>query len=184
MPPFEITTARDQRVRAVLFFAVLFLRAAGLREVDFLRAVLFFAVLFLRAAGLRAVLFFAVLFFAVLFLRAAGLRAVAFLRVAAAFLPAVDRFAAFRFRVVAAFLAAAFLVVDVAAMPPPLPWWFLERCVLWTRSPLSGRHALQASAFPFAHAPPDPVALIASKGVVQALDADGTLAADPLGLPR
>jgi hypothetical protein len=60
-----------------------------------------------------------------------------------------------------------------AMLPPPL-----------SLLNISGRHALQASAFPFAHASPYPVSLIAAECVVEAFDADGTLAADPLGLPR
>src|SRR5206468_3399084 len=48
----------------------------------------------------------------------------------------------------------------------------------------SGRHAFQAPPFPFAHAPPHAIPFIAAEGVVQTFDADGTLATDPLGLPR
>jgi hypothetical protein len=48
----------------------------------------------------------------------------------------------------------------------------------------SGRHALQASPFPFAHRSPHPVPLIAAQGVVQAFDANGTVSADPFRLPR
>src|SRR5581483_5334382 len=48
----------------------------------------------------------------------------------------------------------------------------------------SGRHALQASPFPFAHPTPHAVPLISAKGVVEALDAHGAFRADPLGLPR
>src|SRR4029450_12455126 len=49
---------------------------------------------------------------------------------------------------------------------------------------LSGRHALQASPFPLAHPAPHAVALVASERVVQALDANGTVGADPLCLSR
>src|SRR6266550_23977 len=49
---------------------------------------------------------------------------------------------------------------------------------------LSGRHAFQAPPFPFAHTPPHAVPFIAAEGVVETLDAHGTLATDPLGLPR
>jgi hypothetical protein len=96
-------------LRAVLFFAVLFLRAVlffavDLRAVLFLRALLFLTEV-LRAVDFRAVLFLrAVLFFAVLFLRAVlflavDLRAVLFF--------AVDLRAVLFLAVL--FLAAAFL---------------------------------------------------------------------------
>jgi hypothetical protein len=49
---------------------------------------------------------------------------------------------------------------------------------------VSGRHAFQASPFSFAHPSPHPVPLIATKGVVEALDANRTIGADPLRLPR
>src|SRR6266550_2537644 len=49
---------------------------------------------------------------------------------------------------------------------------------------LSGRHAFQAPPFPFAHTPPHAVPFIAAEGVVETLDAHGTLATEPLGLPR
>jgi hypothetical protein len=49
---------------------------------------------------------------------------------------------------------------------------------------VSGRHALQASPFSFAHPSPYPVPLIAAKGIVEALDANRTIGADPLGLSR
>jgi hypothetical protein len=48
----------------------------------------------------------------------------------------------------------------------------------------SGRHALQASSFPFAHPTPHAVALVAPERVVQALDTNGTVRADPLRLSR
>src|SRR6266550_239094 len=60
------------------------------------------------------------------------------------------------------------------ALPPFVP----------SPSGLSGRHAFQAPPFPFAHPAPHAVAFIAAEGVVEAFDADGTLATDPLGLPR
>src|SRR5581483_3053637 len=48
----------------------------------------------------------------------------------------------------------------------------------------SGRHAFQASPFPFAHPTPHAVPLISAEGVVEALDAHGAVRADPLRLPR
>jgi hypothetical protein len=151
---------------------VVFLLAAGLRAevrfvaVDFRLVDLRFlvAAAFLPAAT-RLVLFRRVVFFAVDFL-AVVLR---FL-VAAAFFAAAERFVLFRLRVAAAFLAAVerFLAGDMCH-PLSVP---------------SGRHALQASPFPFAHPAPHPVALVATECVVQALDANGTVSADPLGLPR
>src|SRR5437870_1140724 len=53
---------------------------------------------------------------------------------------------------------------------PPLAW--------------SGRHSLQASTFPFAHAPPHSVTLVAPKRVVQTFDPYRTVRTDPLGLAR
>src|SRR5947208_436698 len=46
---------------------------------------------------------------------------------------------------------------------------------------LSGRHAFQASAFPFAHAAPHAVPLVAAQRVVQTLDPNGAVRADALG---
>src|SRR5262249_16042129 len=51
-------------------------------------------------------------------------------------------------------------------------------------SPGSGRHALQASAFAFAHSAPHSVPLVPAEGVVEALDANGALRADTLRLAR
>jgi hypothetical protein len=154
-------------LRAAVFLAA-GLRAAGLRA-----DVRFFAV-DLRAAGLRAVVFLAAglraavlrftVFLAVDFL-AAGLRAAVFL---AAGLRAVV-FLAAGLRAVVFFFAVDFFLAGDIGHPLPLS---------------SGRHALQASSFPFAHPSPHPVALIASEGVVQAFDANGAVSADPLGLPR
>src|SRR6266511_1528536 len=53
-----------------------------------------------------------------------------------------------------------------------------------TPSRRSGRHPLQASSLPFAHPPPHAVPLVSAEGVVQTLDADRAVRADPLGLPR
>ncbi|HEX6008879.1 MAG TPA: hypothetical protein VFZ50_02110, partial [Actinomycetota bacterium] len=123
----------------VRFDAVDFFLRVVLRPVDFRAAVFRFlvAAAFLPAAT-RLVLFLRVVDF---FLAAVVFR---FL-VAAAFLPAAERFALFRFRVAAAFFAAVerFLAGDIGH-PLSLP---------------SGRHALQASPFPFAHSAPHPVAL-------------------------
>jgi hypothetical protein len=92
----------------------------------------------------------------------------------AAFFAAVERLALFRFLVAAPFFAAAFLfAVDL---------FFAGDIVTPFRC--SGRHTLQASPFPLAHPPPHPIPLIAAEGVVEALDANGTVSADPLGLPR
>ena len=144
----------------VRFFAV------DLRAVVFLRAVDFLAAGFLAAVFLFAVVFLAVDFlFAVVFLFAVDLRAVDFRAVV---LRAVDFFAAGLRAAVFLFAVDFFLAGDIGH---PL-------------SIDSGRHALQASPFPFAHAPPDPVAFIAPEGVVQAFDANGAVSADPLGLPR
>jgi hypothetical protein len=112
-------------------------------------------------------------------LRAAVFRfAVLRFLVAAPFLAAVFRFAVFRFLVAAPFLAAVDLrAVDFFAVD-------LRRVVFLAAVFCSGRHALQASPFPFAHPAPHAVSLVATKRVVQALDADGTVCADPFGLPR
>jgi hypothetical protein len=155
---------------AAVFLRVVFLRvvflAAGLRAAVFLRVV------FLRA-GLRAAVFLAAGFLRVVFLRVAFFAAVlrfAVVRflVAADFLAAVERLALFRFLVAAAFFPAVdlFFAGDIGH---PLP-------------SVSGRHALQASPFSFAHPSPYPVPLIAAKGIVEALDANRTIGADPLGL--
>ncbi len=92
---------------------------------------------------------------------------------------AVDRLRA------AVFLAAGLRAASSWLLPCLLPF---PCCLVGVRRTVvgrsSGRHALQASALPFAHAPPHAVSLVTTEGVVQALDADGTLAADPLGLPR
>ena len=50
--------------------------------------------------------------------------------------------------------------------------------------PGSRRHPFEASPFPFAHATPHAVPLIATERVVEAFDPNGTLSADPFGLPR
>jgi hypothetical protein len=184
LPPFR-TVARSGDYR---FFAAV-RRLAGLRAADFLAAglraeVRFFAVDFL-AAGLRAAVFRLAVFLA------AGLRAAVF-RLAVVFL-AVD-FLAVDFLAVV-FLAAVFLAAGFRAAVFFLAAGF--RAVVFRFAvdffagdighPLpisSGRHALQASPFPFAHPAPHPVALVASEGVVQAFDANGAISADPLGLPR
>src|SRR5437870_2138071 len=57
-------------------------------------------------------------------------------------------------------------------------WWPSVTPFRW-----SGRHALQASSFALAHAAPHAVALVPTEGVVQALDTDRAVRADPLGLP-
>jgi hypothetical protein len=122
------------------------------------------------------------------------------LRVAAAFFAAVDRLALLRLRVAAAFFAAGrfravvFLRATVLLAGRRFAALFFAlllflaiamRCPLSLRSlSISGRHAFQASPFPFAHPTPHAVPLIATECVVQALDANGTLATDPLGLPR
>jgi len=119
--------------------------------------------------------------FAADFFRAAGLRfaadfLAAGLRLAAVFFRAVDFFAAGRLRAADFFLAALFLLA-AAMLPPSLLY---VGSSLWALR----RHALEAPAFPFAHAAPNAVALIAAERVVEAFDANGTLAADPLSLPR
>jgi hypothetical protein len=146
--------------------AVLFLRVAVLRLAVDLRA----AVLRLAAPFRAAVFRFAVVvrrFAAVLrvptFRLAVLLRAPAVLR--AAVLRLADDFlrrAGFR---------AAELFVAAAIRVPPFAL------------PLR-RHPLQASTFPLAHTAPHPVPLIATQRVVQTFDANGTLRADTLRLPR
>jgi hypothetical protein len=123
-----------------------------------LRAVAFFRV-DLRAAGFLAVDFFAELFRAVVFLRVA-FRAAGFLAddFFAELLRAVDFF-----RVVDLF----FIAGDMGHLLPLR----------------SGRHALQASPFPFAHPAPHAVPLVAAERVVQAFDPNGAVSADPLRLP-
>jgi hypothetical protein len=158
--------------RAVARF--LGLRAAVVRlAVVRLRAVDFRAVLRLRAPVVR--------------LRPVDLRDVPFrLRVVAPFLAARDLAAVFRFRVAAAFLAAAerfredvLRAVDFRAVVR-LRVVLFRAVAMVTSFPRSGRHALQASPFPFAHAPPHAVALVAPQRVVQALDPDRALRADAL----
>jgi hypothetical protein len=195
--------------RDVDFFAVVRFRAGDLRAAVFLRPVLlraddFFAVDFL-AAGFRRVVFRVVAFLAVRFLVAAAFfpaadrfAAVRFL-VVAAFFAAVDRLRVGDLRaddfLAAVFLRAAGLRADdvlraavflAAAMccPLSLPAVGPRPSALLSRDVLSGRHALQAPPFPFAHAAPDAVSLVSAECVVEALDANGTLAADPLGFPR
>jgi apolipoprotein N-acyltransferase len=87
-------------VRRFLVAAAFF--PAATRLVDFLRAVVFFAVDFLRAGFLRVVVLFLV---AAAFLAPALRRAVVLFLVAAAFFAAADRFADGRLRA-AVFLAA------------------------------------------------------------------------------
>jgi hypothetical protein len=145
----------------------------------FFAAVRFFAVdgfaVRLFAAGFRAaVRFLAVRLFVVRFLAAVFRVAVFRFRVFAAFFAAVFRVAVFRFLVAAPFLAAAFLfAVDL---------FFAGDIVTPFRC--SGRHTLEASPFPLAHPSPHPVPLVAAQGVVETLDTNGTVSADPLGLPR
>jgi hypothetical protein len=128
------------------------------------------------AEDFLAVDFFAELFFAVDFLAvdflAVDFLAVDFLAVdllAEDFL-AEDFFAELFFAV--DFLAVDFLAVDFLAAG------------MFTSFQRSRRHALQASSFPFAHAAPHAVALVPAQGVVQALDPNGALGADPLRLSR
>jgi hypothetical protein len=137
---------------------------------DFLAAGLRFAADF-RFAGLRLAADFlaAGLRFAADF-RFAGFRLAADFLAAGLRLAADFRFAGFR-------LAADFLLA-AAMLPPSLP--FVSGSRNW---PLR-RHALQAPPFPFAHTAPHAVSLITTERVVEALDPNGTLAADPLGLPR
>jgi hypothetical protein len=166
-------------LRAAAFLAedfrrVVFRRAGAFLAEDFrrvvfrrvvLRAVVFLAVDF-RLAGLRAVVFLAADFL-LAGLRAAvfaGLRAAVFFRVVRF---AADRLAAGRLR------AAVFL----AAIPSPFPS---------RDSPKDldlRRHPLEAPPLPFAHSAPDAVPLVTTERVVEALDPNGTLRADALGLP-
>jgi hypothetical protein len=157
---------------AVVLRLAVDLRAVDLRAVD-LRAVDLRAV-DLRAVDLRAVDLRAVDLLAVDFL-AAGRRVVrlAVLFLAAVFLFAVVFLAAGRrvVRLAVLFLAAVFLLaVFLAGI-----WFTSFRRV-------SGRHALQASPLPFAHAAPHAVPLVAAQGVVEAFDPDGTIRADALRL--
>lgn len=161
--------------------------AAGLRAAVRFFAVRFFAVDFF-AVDLRRVVLRRVALRAVDFFFAADLRRVVFLfavfrfLVAAPFFAAVFLFAVFRFLVAAPFLAAVerlalFRFVDFLAVD-----FFLAGDMV-TPFPLSRRHALQASPFPFAHPSPHPISLVTTERVVEALDANGTVSADPLGLP-
>jgi hypothetical protein len=160
--------------RAVVRF--LGLRAAVVRlAVVRLRPVDFRAVLRLRAPVVR--------------LRPVDLRDVPFrLRVVAVFLAERDLAADFRFRVAAPFLAAAdrfredvLRAVDFRAVVR-LRVVLFRAVAMVTSFPRSGRHALQASPFPLAHASPHAVALVAPQRVVQALDPDRALCADALRL--
>ena len=65
----------------------------------------------------------------------------------------------------------------------PFPFHCLCDVVRCSQRPLR-RHPLESAPLPFAHAAPHAVAFIATERVVEALDANGTLAADPLRLPR
>jgi hypothetical protein len=155
---FRAVDLRPVDFRAVDLRAV-DLRAVDLRPVDFRAEDL-------RATDFRAEDFLAPTRFLAVVFREAIDRLALRLRVAAAFFPAatrcaVDRFAVERREVLLFVIAIPFL------LPIPL-----------------GRHPLEASALPFAHAPPHAVAFITAEGVVQALDAHGALTADPLGLPR
>jgi hypothetical protein len=108
-------------------------------------------------------------------------------RVAAAFLAARDRTADLRLRVVAAFLAAVERFRDVVflrAVDFLRDADFLRVVAMVTSPPRSGRHALQASPLPLAHAPPHAVPLVATQRVVEALDANRALGADALRLAR
>ena len=184
MPPFDCAS----RVGWSYRFLAVDLRAVDLRAVDFLlragdfRAVVLRAVDFLlragdfRAVDLRAVDLRAVDFRAVDF-RAVDFRAVDFLL-------AVDLRAG-------DFLAVDFLRVDPAfRVPARLAVLFLAvdlfRAVAINSPPfsLSGRHPFQASPFPFAHPSPHSVPLVAAQRVVQALDPNGAVRADPFGLSR
>jgi hypothetical protein len=152
-------------------------RLAVLRLDEDLRAVARF--LGLRAAVVRLrVVRLRVGRLAVLRLRDVPFR----LRVAAAFLAARDLTADFRFRVAAAFLAAVERFRDVVFLRAVD--FFLRVVAMVTSPPRSGRHALQASPFPFAHASPHAVPLVATQRVVEALDADRALGADALRLAR
>jgi hypothetical protein len=169
----------NRREGGLRWLAPLPFRALGL-PADYFLAVDFFAVDFLAvdffAVDFLAVDFFAVDLFAVAFL-AVDLFAVAFLAVdlfAVAFL-AVDFLAV-------DFFAVDFLAVDLFAVVFLAVDFFAAGMFTPFRED-SGRHPLQASAFPFAHTAPDAVALVAAQGVVQALDADGTVGTDPLRLP-
>jgi hypothetical protein len=174
---FRLAVVRlDEDLRAVARF--LGLRAAVVRlAVLRLRADVFL----LPVVRLRA---------PVVLLRAVDLRAVPFrFRVAAAFRPARDLAADFRFRVAAAFLAAVERFRDVVRRAVDfrvvrLRVDFLRAVAMVTSFPRSGRHALQASSFPLAHAPPHAVPLVAAQGVVEALDPDRALRADTLRFAR
>jgi hypothetical protein len=182
-----------------------YLRLAVVRLVEDFRAVVRF--LGLRAAVVRlAVVRFAVVrlrdvdFRAVLRLRApvVRLRPVDFrdvdfrvvrFRVVAAFLAARDLAADFRFRVAAAFLAAVerfrddvLRAVDLRVVR--LRVVLFRAVAMVTSLPRSGRHALQASSFPLAHASPHAVPLVATQRVVEALDPNRALGADTLRLAR
>jgi hypothetical protein len=154
----------------VVFLRVVFL-AAGLRAAVFLLLVAFFAatlrlaVVFLAALLRRLVAFFA---------PTLRLAEATFL-LAVAFFAAVLRFAEATFLLTVAFFAAVLrFAVDL----------FFAGDIGHPLSSVSGRHAFQASPFSFAHPSPHPVPLIATKGVVEALDANRTIGADPLRLPR
>jgi hypothetical protein len=124
--------------------------------VDFLAVDFTFAVVFL-AADLALVVDFLAVDFAL---------AVVFL--AGDFAFAVDFFAV-------DFLAVDFFAVDFLAAG------------IFTSSRSNQRsrgHPLQPPALPLAHPTPHPVSLVAAKGVVQALDSNGTLRTDALGLSR
>jgi hypothetical protein len=196
--------------RDVDFFAVVLRRAGDFRAVVLrpvvLRADDFFAVVLrrpvlLRAGDFRAVVFLAVRRFlvAAAFFPAADRFADVRFLVVAAFFAAVDRLRVGDFRaddfLAVVFLRAAGLRADDAlraavflaaaiAAPFPVPAVGPRPSAVSSRDVLSGRHALQASPFPFAHAAPDAVALVAAERVVEAFDANGTLVTDPLGLPR
>jgi hypothetical protein len=156
-------------------------RLAVLRLGEDLRAVARF--LGLRAAVVRLrVVRLRVVRLAVLRLRDVPFR----FRVAAAFFAARDLTADFRFRVAAAFLAPAarFREVFLRVVDFLRDADFLRVVAMVTSPPRSGRHALQASPFPLAHASPHAVPLVATQRVVEALDANRALGADALRLAR
>jgi hypothetical protein len=152
-------------LRAVVRFLGLRAAVVRLRADDFfLPPVRFRAVVLLRAVDFRPVDLRDVRFLAVDFL-------------------AVD-FRVARFRVV--FRAAVRLRPPVVFFLPVvrLRVDFLRAVAMVTSLPRSGRHALQASSFPLAHAPPHAVTLVASQRVVEAFDPDRALRADAFRFAR
>jgi hypothetical protein len=140
------------------------------------------AVVRLDVVRLRAGDFLLAVDFRVVFRLAVDFRPVVFRRLAVDFRPVVFRLAV-DFLPVVFRLAVDFRPVVFRLVVFLVPVFF--RAVAMVTSLLrSGRHALQASTFPLAHASPHAIALVATQRVVETLDPDLALRADALRFSR